>query len=529
MSAKTFVILLTVLVVGVFAGINTIVFDMPTPSIVPSAVATEDIPTINNPAVGKLGSDTFIHGPSPSDIDALVDAMDDNYDNNVVLVNNGDFYVPPKVIIDQKDINVPSQDMLERAGKLFVNYFPDDDTDDFCPLNIEVKPAESNVLPGAIIKFHTTTPNVQWYAKYGYIVKRGSYGYYIAPTFLLGNSSLHDQVAAVKGKCKGIANVYISSDVPAVLDMSAPDKVNVNEEKEVYVLLKDKHGNPVAGKKVNFTLTTSSGSPDASLKAGNDKGLVVSKVTGTDGRATITFVAGSKVAEYKVTGQYDRFRGTALISVVNGSSSNNNNNNNNNTNSGSSYSSGGGGSGTNTGRIGTEHITSNVTREDKNATPKVETVPQEKPAEVAPTEGNAQPSRIYITYFKEVTLGSEMTLVLKDADGKLLAGKKVYITGPDGKTVELVSDANGIVKYTPTKEGKYKIKVGDSNDEITITVVAASVAPSEKQEQSEAPFDIVAAITGGNPASFSIIALLIAVLVLVIGAAVYFFNKKEEV
>ncbi len=517
MNAKLLILTILVLAAGVFASMDYYVGDQHLVSTdISSAVAGLDLtPTVNTAGISTIGvTDNPL---SPADIARLAGAF-----NTGPVINNGGITVIPQDVLDA----------LKRLPK-FPHDFPGDgDNGTFCVLNIEVTPSDAYVLPGAYVKFHSTTPDVEWSAKYGRVVKRGSYAYYQAPTNLLGNSELVDEVSASKIKCSGKAEVHIMADRPASMDLDAPVSLNINENADVYALVMDKYGNPVSGKNVKFSLSAESGVPAASLTAGSDDGLVVNVVTNDEGKAVVVFNAGDEVADYKLTAQYDKFRGIALISVVNNSNNNNSNNNNtNSTNQTNTTVNNGGGSGENTGHLGTGSGTATVTRAEQNTSAVLPApAPEVKPEVAAPASDTAKATEVHVTYYKSVVLGGDITLVLKDADGKLLAGKKVTITSPDGTAVELVSDENGVIKYTPTKEGEYKVKVEGTDTELTITVgaKAAAGAGANDAKPSEATFDIVAALTGGNASSFSVIAVLVVVLILVVGAAVYFFTKKDE-
>lgn len=500
------------------------------------AVSESVLGTVTSGLQVQIGSDSTTHTIPSGMLDRATDpVVIESASNNLeAFYNNNDNGGSTLVV-------VPEGVLIE--GAKLHTYMWDIPDNRECYQQVSISPEISYVTPGSVIEFRTNVVGAEWHVEYGKLYVRGTKVFYTAPT-VLNASRLVDTVTVVKGKCKATATVNVEADNGVKLEITAPQSLKVGSSASVYALLKDEYGNPVSGKKVRFTLASANGVPAASLKAGNDEGLVVDAITWDNGKAYVTLSAGNKSANYTLKAQHNRANSIMKISVVieddgvnpdagntdNDSNSNSNgNDNNSNNNGGGSYS---GGGGENTGHLGSGGVSVvGVTREEEsveNKTKPAEVEPvSEKPAEQPVAVGTATAEEVRVTYYKRVYLGEDIVLTLKYSNGEPVVGRRVTISSQDG-SAEVESDQQGVARYTPKSIGDYRIRIEGSTNELTVKVVEKPTAHVEEQKPKEATFDIVAALTGGNTSSLPLIAVLLVVLVLVVGAAVYFLNQKEE-
>ncbi|GEM_PF-5639066 len=329
-------------------------------------------------------------------------------------------------------------------------------------------------------------------------------------------------------------NTNNTSHTPASIDLYTPARISNGTRASIYALLKDANGNPVSDKRVRITLSALSRGGDASLDAGNDEGLIVYAVSDSDGKASAMLIAGNTPANYIITASYGTLTDSAAVEVYAGGSNdtanntsdtNNTNNTDNSSNNASHTSSGGGSSGSGGSTSSGGVYVVGVNRVNESETP--EEVANETVVSPA-VATSASPSHIKVTYYKRVYTGGVIKLTLVSDDGSPVVGRGVVVRDPSGTEKRYETSGRGIVEIPADEEGTYTIEIEGTDGVIKVKSIPKPVVKEEEETgKTTETFDIVAAMTGGNPSIFPAVAVVVVLLVLIVGAGVYFLLHKD--
>ncbi|MCX8194611.1 MAG: Ig-like domain-containing protein [Candidatus Micrarchaeota archaeon] len=117
---------------------------------------------------------------------------------------------------------------------------------------------------------------------------------------------------------------------------------------------------------------------------------------------------------------------------------------------------------------------------------------------------------------EKVVIGKEVSVQLTDAAGKPLKNVLVSIKGPEGETVDYMTDQQGTLRFTPEVSGKYYYL----SKEAKLSAPAATEVLVEPEEKK--PAAILSKETSDN------IGLLIALFLVVIAGAVLYLSTRKK-